>query len=291
VNGHRYEVAHKTEYVYSHEVTTSYGRAYRTPVAAPGQRRLAAGVSITPGTEEVREHVDFFGNVSTYFAVFTPHLRLTVIANSLVEVNRPPPDFDELDRRTCREAADALDSADLDRGFRLPSAKIGNDSEVAAYAAGILAAERPLGEAVTDLVHRIYTDFRYVSGATNVGTTLAQLLADRRGVCQDFAHLAVGCLRSVGLAARYVSGYLETSPPPGQPKLQGADATHAWASVLVPGVGWVDLDPTNDTFADNRYIVLATGRDYADVPPLKGIILSEATHSTLAVGVDVVRLH
>jgi transglutaminase-like putative cysteine protease len=139
-------------------------------------------------------------------------------------------------------------------------------------------------------VNRIHTDFRYRSGATTVVSGIAELLASRAGVCQDFAHLAVGCLRSVGLAARYVSGYLETSPPPGQMKLQGADASHAWASVFAPGLGWIDLDPTNNQFVDERYVVAAVGRDYGDVPPLKGIIVTGAKKSTMQVSVDVIRI-
>ena len=135
-----------------------------------------------------------------------------------------------------------------------------------------------------DLVHRIHADFRYESGATTVKTTLPEVLERRAGVCQDFAHLAVGCLRSMGLAARYVSGYLETAPPPGRPKLLGADASHAWASVLVPGGGWVSLDPTNDQLLDGRYVTTAWGRDYSDVPPLKGVIFTESTTKHVLAG-------
>ena len=132
--------------------------------------------------------------------------------------------------------------------------------------------------------------FEYRPGVTTVETTIPELLADRRGVCQDFAHLAVACLRGAGLPARYVSGYLETMPPPGRPKLRGVDASHAWASVRLPEVGWVDLDPTNDRVIDSRYIVTAWGRDYADVPPLKGVIFSTSTSSRLSVAVDVLAL-
>jgi transglutaminase-like putative cysteine protease len=130
----------------------------------------------------------------------------------------------------------------------------------------------------------------YKAGATTIGTTLSEFLTIREGVCQDFAHLTVAVLRCAGLAARYVSGYLETSPPPGQLKLKGADASHAWASVWMPGRGWVDLDPTNNQFVDERYIVLGWGRDYSDVPPLKGVIFTDAKRSTMQVSVDVERV-
>ena len=149
---------------------------------------------------------------------------------------------------------------------------------------------RPLGATLRHLVSTIYHDFTYRSGATTVSTSLDDVLIRREGVCQDFAHLAVAVLRRAGLPARYVSGYLETVPPPGQPKLQGVDASHAWASVLVPELGWVDLDPTNNQVVDAGYVVTAWGRDYTDVPPLKGVIFTEGANSTLRVAVDVIRL-
>ena len=160
--------------------------------------------------------------------------------------------------------------------------------EVRDFAAEIFTPARPVGLAVRDLVARIHSEFVYRAGVTSVNTTLAEVLALREGVCQDFAHLAVGVLRSIGLPARYVSGYLETRPPPGTPKLVGADASHAWVSVLLPGLGWVDVDPTNDKVVDDSYVVTAWGRDYADVPPLKGVIYTESKKSRLSVAVDVV---
>ena len=183
----------------------------------------------------------------------------------------------------------------------LPSPLVELSAEVRAYAAAVLPADRPLGEALTALHRTVRSDFAYRPGATTVRTTLTELLALRQGVCQDFAHLAVGCLRSVGLPARYVSGYLETVPPPGRERLVGQDASHAWVSVLVPDAGtgpaaddrapaWIDLDPTNDQLVDSRYVVTAWGRDFRDVSPLKGIVLSESATSTLDVAVDVERL-
>ena len=154
----------------------------------------------------------------------------------------------------------------------------------------MLRPGRPLGTTLRELVHAIHSGFAYRSGATTVTTTLAEVLARREGVCQDFAHLAVAALRWAGLPARYVSGYVETRPPPGQPRLQGVDASHAWVSVFVPEVGWVDLDPTNDQVVDGQYVVTAWGRDYTDVPPLKGVIFTEGRRSTLDVAVDVTPL-
>jgi transglutaminase-like putative cysteine protease len=144
---------------------------------------------------------------------------------------------------------------------------------LARYAAPSFAPGRPLLEAVLELNQRIHTDFAYDAEATSVATPLAEVLSQKRGVCQDFAHLMIGCLRAQGLAARYVSGYLLTTPPPGKPRLIGADATHAWVSVFVPELGWVDFDPTNDCLPDTDHITVAWGRDFSDVTPVRGVIL------------------
>ena len=174
--------------------------------------------------------------------------------------------------------------------FRLPSRLIELTDDVADYARPSFPPDRPVVLGALDLVHRIHAEFDYEPGVTSVSTKLDEVLAHRSGVCQDFAHLLVGCLRSLGLAARYVSGYLETQPPPGKTKLQGADASHAWVGLFVPGHGWVDLDPTNDLVVDDRFVVTAWGRDYGDVPPLKGVIFTESAKSTLDVAVDVTRV-
>jgi transglutaminase-like putative cysteine protease len=285
-----YRVVHITEYGYSDDVTTSYGRAHLLPRAIPGQEVITGEIELDPGADELRSHVDFFGNRSTYYVVRKVHRRLRVTSTSEVTVDRAPPSLPALDVLTWEDARDQLrDDVDT-REFVLASPLVRITSAVNEYASESFPARRPLGAALTDLVGRIYGDFEYVAGATNVKTTLGEVLHGRRGVCQDFAHLTVGCLRSVGLPARYVSGYLETAPPPGQAKLQGADASHAWAAVRVPGLGWVDLDPTNNQFVDSRYVVSAWGRDYSDVPPLKGVILTQSRKSTMKVSVDVTRV-
>jgi transglutaminase-like putative cysteine protease len=287
---HNYRVVHTTEYVYSDDVTASYGRAHLLPRAIPGQVVVAGDVQLEPGADELRSHIDFFGNVSTYYVVRTRHRTLRVVSSSEVTVDRSPVAVADLDAMSWDQARDAA-ADDVDaRGYLLASPLVGNSGPLADYAAVTFSPGRALGSALVELISRIHADFEYVSGATNVKTTLGEVLRKRQGVCQDFAHLAVGCLRAVGLPARYVSGYLETTPPPGRPKLQGADASHAWAAVDVPGVGWVDLDPTNDQFVDGRYVVSAWGRDYSDVPPLKGVILSQAKKSTMTVSVDVTRV-
>ena len=291
-----WQLVHRTTYEYDDDVDTSYGRAHLTPRHGEGQHRVAAQIEIDPGAADLREHTDYFGNRSTYFAVRTPHRRLTVTATSVVAVDRGV-SRDALRDLRAREIQDRLaDRADLmpalnaARQYLLPSPMIGRAEPVAEFARGLMRPARSLDEVVVDLLDRIAGGFRYVTGSTTVTTTLPEVLATREGVCQDFAHLAVAALRSVGLAARYVSGYLETQPPPGAPRLVGADASHAWASVFVPGTGWVDFDPTNHKFVDDNYVVTAVGRDYSDVPPLKGVIFSESTRNTLAVSVDMVPL-
>ena len=285
-----YRVVHVTEYAYSEDVTASYGRAHLLPRAIPGQVVLDADLELDPGADELRSHVDFFGNVSTYYLVRTAHRRLRVTATSRVLVDRPPTPSTALEAMSWEQARDAI-ADDVDaRSFVLDSPLVRATSAVTDYAAPTFTPGRSLGAAIIELTERIHADFEYVSGATDVKTTLSDVLHRRQGVCQDFAHLAVGCLRSVGLPGRYVSGYLETDPPPGQAKLQGADASHAWAAVYLPGSGWIDFDPTNNQWVDARYVVSGWGRDYSDVPPLKGVILTQARKSTMKVSVDVTRL-
>jgi transglutaminase-like putative cysteine protease len=176
------------------------------------------------------------------------------------------------------------------RQFCLDSPLAASSLGLAEYGRASFRAGRPVLDALEDLAQRIYTDFAYTPGATSVTTSAEEVLVKRSGVCQDFAHLAIGCLRSLGMAARYVSGYLETDPPPGRPRMQGADVSHAWASLFVPEAGWVDVDPTNNQLVNDRYITTAWGRDYGDVPPLKGVIFTEGTSHDLEVVVDVIRL-
>jgi transglutaminase-like putative cysteine protease len=309
-----YRVVHRTEYVYDDEVTASYGRAYLTPRDVPGQWTRAAHLGVTPAPDLVTESEDFFGNRSAYVEVHTAHHELVVTATSEVVVDRSVPELAAIDGWTWEQARDALaDWSPADgpsglfdgpcglqprfavdpvtaREFLLPSAQTGFSDGVTPFAAAIFTPGRPVGEAVRALVARIHAGFVYRPGVTSVTTPLGDVLRRREGVCQDFAHLTVACLRRMGLPARYISGYLETQPPPGQPKLAGADASHAWASVLLPELGWVDVDPTNDRLVDDGYVVTAWGRDYTDVPPLKGVIFTESTRSTLTVAVDVIRI-
>jgi transglutaminase-like putative cysteine protease len=251
-------------------------------------------LTVDPVPQITDESRDLFGNFTHYLEIHTDHEHFEVVKESVLDVEWPEVDLDALDAHT---VADAAASLRLDTSldpvehalYTLPSAHVELSPDVRRFARSAVPAGRPLGEAITSLYHQIYTDFTYAKGATTVNSTLSELLGRKAGVCQDFAHLAVACFRAVGLPARYVSGYIETTPPTGRPKLAGSDATHAWVSVFTPA-GWVDIDPTNDHLADSRYIVTAWGRDFRDVSPLRGVIFTEATESTLSVAVDVTRL-
>jgi transglutaminase-like putative cysteine protease len=286
-----YRVVHKTEYRYDSDVTSSYGELYLLPRDVPGQVCRSARVFIEPAPHDYHQRQDFYGNRVAYFAVLAPHTVLTVTAESTVDVKRPasvPLAVDQpwemvRDRLRLDVSDDGYDA----RGFLLDSPKVAVSPAVVAYALPSFSAGRSLIDAVTELTSRIHRDFAYQPGATSVGTTVSELLEARKGVCQDFAHLAVGCLRGLGLAARYVSGYLDTSPPPGQDRVVGADVSHAWPSVFVPDAGWLDFDPTNDRLVGDRYVTNAFGRDYGDVSPLKGVIYTESKRKELHVSVDV----
>jgi len=293
----RYQITHQTRYGYGGPVSLCHSIAHLKPREMPYQRCQIANLRINPWPSVVREHRDFFGNRVSYFSVQQSHLQLEITATAEVEVWAPLlPEpaatqpweklLAQLQLSTGSEAASA-------RLFRLPSPAVPLDPLAVDYARESFIPERPVLEAALELVSRIHHDFEYDPTSTTVATPLSEVLQLRRGVCQDFAHLAIAALRGLGLPARYVSGYLETLPPPGQPKLRGADASHAWLSIYCPEAiqsgGWVDLDPTNDCAITDQYITTAFGRDYQDVTPLRGVFYGGGEHS-LAVSVDVDRL-
>jgi transglutaminase-like putative cysteine protease len=282
-----YRVVHTTHYVYSEAVSVSHHLARVRPRAFPSQECLYHELTIEPGPAVVRSHQDYFGNTVTFFIVERAHSELTVQSVSNVKVHRREPPVVEA-TLPWEEARD-FDALPLDALECLfESASIAASDAIAGYAHPSFPARRPLLEAIADLMRRIHTDFTFDPKATTVSTPLRDVLALRRGVCQDFARLAIACVRSQGLAARYVSGYLETVAPPGEPHLAGADASHAWLAVYCPGLGWVDADPTNNLFPSTTHVTLGWGRDYADVSPVRGVILGGGQHS-LHVSVDVLR--
>ena len=286
-----YLVTHATTYSYDEDVTDSLGIAHVVPRSLPWQTVSSVSVEVSPTPGDQTQDVDYYGNTLTYFQVTSPHKTLVVTAVSSVDVTAPSYDAvaGSVPWEDCRPLVNpGLPEAWLAVDSVLESPLVVHTPEAAAYGELSLTPGRSLIDAAVDLMHRIHHDFDYDKTATSVTTGVAEIFAARGGVCQDFAHLMLACLRSHGLAARYVSGYLATTPPPGKPRLVGADASHAWVAVWIPGSpSWLMLDPTNDQLVDDRYVTVAWGRDYADVPPVKGVIFTEAKKSTLQVSVDV----
>lgn len=304
-------VKHQTEYHYAEPVSLCHSVAHVTPRDSASQTCPRSDLIIDPAPAAMSRRLDFFGNQVHYFLVQAPHTTLTLTATSRVCLTPTPrPALErseawELVRDVVQEehTPAAIDAAQ----FTLNSPCVRSDADLADYAAASFAPGRPVLDAAMDLTRRIHADFRYEPRSTTVSTPVSQVFAQRRGVCQDFAHLQLACLRALGLPARYVSGYLVTAPPApeqspsgssparsdpprpggGEPgDLVGADASHAWVSVYCPRLGWIDFDPTNNAIPSDRHILVAWGRDYGDVSPVKGVILGGGQHS-LSVAVEV----
>ncbi len=278
-----YRIVHQTEYRYASAVQLSRQVLRSTPRNTPFQRRLRHFIRVEPQPSEWFERKDFFGNALVQFALQSPHQSLLVEITSHVLVRSRNRLQAKLSGAPWEQVRDGLQQGTgtpfLDPAqYLYASPHVPTTPRFAAYARPSFTPGRPLLEAVYHLSHRIYQDFRYDPTATNISTPIETVLRKKRGVCQDFAHLLIACLRAVGLAARYVSGYLLTHPAPGKEHLVGADATHAWVSVYCPEAGWVDLDPTNDQWVDQEHITVAWGRDFSDVSPLRGVILGGEEH-------------
>lgn len=287
VHTRHYHVTHRTTYTYDDVVTSSYGRGFLVPRDTSWQRCRSHDLVIDPEPADSSTSRDVYGNIASYFHVTAPHRRLTVTSSSVVEVDPPADHTSARIGAPWEEARPAGAEGALASEFTLDLQPPEITADVCEYAAPSFLPGRPLVDVVTDLAGRIFTDFTYRSGSTTVSTKVSEVLEAREGVCQDFARLAIACLRANGLAASYVSGYLATDPPPGKERMVGVDATHAWASVWTPGNRWLGFDPTNDQLVDERYIVVGWGRDYADVPPLRGIIYTDSERSVIDVAVDV----
>ncbi len=286
----KYNITHITEYYYSDPVPLCHNLVHLKPRETDRQTLLSHTLQISPNPLIRAERVDFFGNLATWFSVQEPHQRMRICSRSTVEVKHfdPPsgfwwPAWDEvtqiLVRRRDRDVLDA-------RQFVFDSPFTSTGRELSDYARSSFSPGRPLMDAVSELTQRIFKDFKFDKQATTIGTPVIEVLRHRHGVCQDFAHLQIACLRSLGLAARYVSGYLRTVSPAGQPRLIGTDASHAWVSVFFPDFGWIDFDPTNGVIPSNGHITLGWARDYSDISPVKGVVVGGRRHS-LSVSVDV----
>lgn len=303
-----YRITHKTEYLYDAPASLCYNevrmlpRSFNQPLFK--QECLAAYAVVEPAWGDHSERTDFFGNRVLFYAIRQPHEAMTIIVNSQVRIKPTPgayaqsrreellhqagqsPPWEQAREQLRKECSPmGLDA----RQYVMPSPIVPHLRELAAYAQPSFSPQRPVIEAVYNLMARIYQDFAFVPGVTTIATPISEVLLQRRGVCQDFAHLMIGCLRAVGLAARYVSGYIETVPPPGQAKLQGTDASHAWCAVYLPDLGWLEFDPTNHLIPTDQHITVGWGRDFADVTPLKGVFFGDGRHQ-LRVSVDVERV-
>jgi transglutaminase-like putative cysteine protease len=290
------QVTHDTRYRYQPAVETAQHVAYMEPRGHAAQVVLDFALHINPPPAQLRSQGDVYGNARCFFSLQTPHEVLSVVAHSLVSTRASAVVHSALSWDKVRElfryqAGNRFDAASE---FVYPSPFVPRHVEFAAFARPCFGTGTSLLEACISLMQRIHTEFAYESQSTQINTPALQALAERRGVCQDFSHIMIACLRTLGLPARYVSGYMLTHPPAGQPRLVGSDASHAWVSVYLPdlpeGARWVDFDPTNNRWGwhapGEDYVTVATGRDFGDVSPLRGVIHGGASH-TLTVGVTV----
>jgi len=286
----KYRITHVTTYTYASEVSVSHHLLHLRPRDLPGQRVETYDLVVKPEPAVRTGRTDYFGNHAEVITVEEAHRQLEIVAGSRVEVDPPmsrkgmeSPAWDTV-AGVCR--GDRWDDATQSGEYRFDSTHVRRGDGPLGYARPSFVPGRPWLQAVSDLSSRIHRDFKFDTRATSVATPVEEVLKGRKGVCQDFAHLMLACLRSLGLPARYVSGYLETLPPPGRARLVGADASHAWVSAWCPGLGWLGFDPTNDIEPGERHVTLAWGRDFSDVSPIRGVLVGSGDHS-LKVSVDV----
>ena len=289
VSSIRYRVVHSTSFLYSEAVPLCQNELHVRPRDTARQTCHKHRLEISPQPHKVEECRDYFGNLIQYFTIQDRHYELSVTAHNDIELRAaqylPPDKTTPWEAIAGSQRGPVGDELDV-RQYIYDSPHISVSAELAEFAKVSFSPGRPWLDASLDLMARIHGEFTYDPTATTIRTRLESVLEMRRGVCQDFAHLQIGCLRSLGLPARYVSGYLLTTPPPGQPRLVGADASHAWISAWCPKFGWVDFDPTNNVVPSLEHITVAWGRDYSDVCPIKGVFIGGGEHA-MNVAVDV----
>lgn len=284
-----YRLYHSTVYDYAEPVIIGTHFIHLLPRERPGQKVLESGLTISPSPDNRRDEVDHFGNFTTSVSLITQHRQFSVLLDAVVDVAQPPAPTAGQTPAWETIAAWSQSAPDVAE-FCLPSRLAEPNADITAYAAVSFVPGRSVMEAIADLNSRIFADLTYQPGVTNNATTAAQVLPIMAGVCQDYAHLMLACMRAWGLPGRYVSGYLRTLPPPGEQKWRGADQSHAWIGAwLGPDYGWVDFDPTNNLIVFDEHVTLAWGRDFGDVSPLRGVILGGGRH-TLAVSVDLAEI-
>ncbi len=291
----QYLVTHTTEYLYHQSVSLCHNIARIIMRDTDEQHCKTAEISISPQPDVLNEYHDFYGNKVLYFAIQQEHKSLKVSVQTMVEKRKDSSLMMNLYGDTPWEEARKLimhaGTENYEARQYIPFTEITLATpEIIAYTLESFIPGRSIFDASQNLMNRIFRDFEYKPGFTTIATPLQYVLKERKGVCQDFAHLAISCIRSVGLPARYISGYLETIAPEGKEKLTGADASHAWFAVYIPQSGWIEFDPTNNVLPGDQHLTIGWGRDYDDVAPLKGVILSSGPHR-LKVAVDVKRLH
>lgn len=283
----RYRVRHATRYAYGSPVDLAAHMLHLRPRPRPGQAVVSERISSTPAAARRRDGHDHFGNRVTWLFLDLPHADFQVVSEAVVDVSGPPlpeaagtPPWEEV-----AQAARQPDSWQASE-FIFPTAMTPPAAEAKAYAAVSFQPARPVLEAAINLNQRIYRDFRFCSGVTDIHTPVSQIMQRREGVCQDFTHVMISALRGLGVPARYMSGYIRTRPPPGQARRQGADQSHAWVGCWLGAAhGWVELDPTNGIVVAREHVLLGWGRDFSDVSPVRGVILGGGEHS-VSVGVD-----
>jgi transglutaminase-like putative cysteine protease len=288
-----YSITHTTTYQYHETVDLCHNIAMLSPRDTDTQTCHSFTIAISPVPEIIEEYTDFFGNKIAYFVIEQEHEELSVTATSVVEKKEPEEKITNPATQSWESVKETLQVSTgnfvFEKQYCIPTDITATTRAIEAYAMASFLPGRSFYEAAQDLMKRIYTDFTFTPGFTTVSTPLSVVLKERKGVCQDFAHLAIACVHAMGLPARYVSGYLETLPPQGEEKLIGVDASHAWFAVFIPDMGWVDFDPTNNQLPTSQYISIGWGRNYSDIIPLRGVIMSSSPHE-LSVSVDVRRI-
>lgn len=283
----RYRVRHTSRYGYGSPVELAAHMVHLRPRPRPWQSVISQQITTQPAPARQRDGTDAFGNPVTWLFLDLPHADFVVDSESVVDVKYPPPPV----AATTQPWERVVEAVHGPRGwqegeFRFGSGRAPVDAEATDYARKSFAPGRPVLEALVELNDRIHAEFRFRSGVTTISTPVSQVMRRREGVCQDFSHVMISALRGLGLPARYTSGYIRTRPPPGQPKRQGSDQSHAWVGAwLGPEHGWIELDPTNGILVKDEHVLLGWGRDYGDVSPVRGVILGGGEHS-LSVGVD-----
>lgn len=290
----RYRVKHVTEYKYQELVNTAHNRLCLVPLNLPEQKCLTSEIKILPVPDETEYRTDFFGNTILFISIYKEHQKLEIISESTIDIlpkiqvslaANSPLQWSEIKN----VIAQRDEYADVSQ-YLLPSHYVPNSLAIKKFAEECFPPGETLWNACHLLMKKIFTSLKFTPGFTTINTPVEEVVKSRKGVCQDFAHLMIACLRNMGVPARYVSGYLETFPPPGKEKLVGSDASHAWVAVYFPEIGWVEFDPTNNLLPAENHVIVAFGRDYFDVAPLKGIIFSSGNQQ-VEVKVDVTRMN